>query len=146
MVVVFVHTVSVFFFWEGGIRLCVPAVHVASLLGLIVPASYDEYRALVKIGNAASKHVWKAVCGANCWWKPGYRDLLSFVTFLLVCGGLSFVVFPSARVNWCSNASVVIFSNSVVINSFSSFSVPFSVISVLRSARCMSLLSVGVVE
>ena len=38
------------------------------------------------------------------------------------------------------------FSNSVVINSLSSFSVPFSVISVLRSARCMRLLSVGVVE
>ena len=54
--------------------------------------------------------------------------------------------FPSARVNLCSCASVVIFSNSVVINSLSSFSVPFSVISVLRSARCLSLLSVGVVE
>ena len=38
------------------------------------------------------------------------------------------------------------FSNSVVINSLSGFSVPFSVIIVLRSARCMSLLSVGVVE
>ena len=48
--------------------------------------------------------------------------------------------------NWYSCASVVIFSNSVVINSLSSFSVPFSVISLLRSARCMSLLSVGVVE
>ena len=59
---------------------------------------------------------------------------------------MSFVVVPSARVNWCSCASVVIFSNSVVINPLSSFSVPFSVISVLRSARCMSLLSVGVVE
>ena len=54
--------------------------------------------------------------------------------------------FSSARVNWCSCASVVIFSNSVVINSLSSFSVPFSVISMLRGARCMSLLSVGVVE
>ena len=48
--------------------------------------------------------------------------------------------------NWCSCASVEIFSNSVVINSLSSFSVPFSVMSMLRSARCMSLLSVGVVE
>ena len=55
-------------------------------------------------------------------------------------------IFFSARVNWCSCASVVIFSNSVVINSLSSFSVPFSVISMLQSARCMSLLSVGVVE
>ena len=120
-------------------------MHVTSLPGLIVPASYDEYTALVKSGDVASKHVWKAVKGAYCWWKPGYRDLLSYVTFLLdkwpvLC------CFPSARVNWCSCASVVIFSNSVVINSFSSFSVPFSVISVLRSAGCMSVLSVGVVE
>ena len=48
--------------------------------------------------------------------------------------------------NWCSFASVEIFSNSVQISSLSSFSVPFSAISMLRSARCMSLLSVGVVE
>ena len=48
-------------------------MHVTSLLGLIVPASYDEKSALVKSGNVASKHVWKA----------GYRDLLSYVTFLL---------------------------------------------------------------
>ena len=48
--------------------------------------------------------------------------------------------------NWCGSASVVIFSNSVAINLLSSFSVAFSVISVLRSARCMSLLSVAVVE
>ena len=59
-------------------------MHVTSLLGLIVPASYDEYTALVKSGNVASKHVWKAIKGAYCWWKPGYRDLLSYVTFLLV--------------------------------------------------------------
>ena len=52
------------------------------LLGLIVPASYDEYTALVK-SDGASKHVWKAVKAAYCWWKPGYRDLLSYVTFLL---------------------------------------------------------------
>ena len=58
-------------------------MHVTSLLGLIVPASYDEYTALVKSGNVASKHVWKAVKGAYCRWKPGYRDLLSYVTFLL---------------------------------------------------------------
>ena len=58
-------------------------MHVTSLLGLIDPASYDEYTALVKSGNVASKHVWKAVKGACCWWKPGYRDLLSCVTFLL---------------------------------------------------------------
>ena len=49
-------------------------MHVTSLLGLIVLASYDEYTALVKSGNVASKHVWKAVKGVNCWWKRGYRD------------------------------------------------------------------------
>ena len=84
-------------------------------------------------------------CGCVFWWKPGYRDLLSYVTFLLDMWPV-FFVFPSPCVNWCSCASVVIFSNSVVINSLSSFSVPFSVISMLHSARCMSLLSVGVVE
>ena len=57
-------------------------MHVTFPLGLNVPASYDEYTALVKSGNVASKHVWKAVKGAYCWWKPGYRDLLSYV-FLL---------------------------------------------------------------
>ena len=41
-------------------------MHVTSVLGLIVPASYDEYTALVKSGNVASKHVWKAVKGAYC--------------------------------------------------------------------------------
>ena len=106
------------------------ACHVSTWL--IVPASYDEYTALVKSGNVASKRVWKAVKGAYCWWKPRYRDHLSYVTFLLVRA--------------CPLASVVIFWNNVVINSLSRFSVPFSVISVLRSARCMSLLPVGVVE
>ena len=57
-------------------------MHVTFLLGLIVPASYDEYTALVK-SDGASKHVWKAFKGAYCWWKPGYRDLLSYETFLL---------------------------------------------------------------
>ena len=121
-------------------------MHVTSLLGLIVLASYDEYTALVKSGNDASKHVWKAVKGVYCWWKPGYRDLLSYVTFLLDMWTVFCWFFFSARENWCSCASVVIFTNSVVINSLSSFSVPFSVTSVLRSARCMSLLSVRVVE
>ena len=50
----------------------------------IVPASYDEYTALVQSGNVASKHVWKAVKGTCCLWKPGCLDLLSYVTFLLV--------------------------------------------------------------
>ena len=58
-------------------------MHVTSLLDLIVPASYDEYTALAKSGNVASKHVSKAVKGAYSWWKPCYRDLLSYVTFLL---------------------------------------------------------------
>ena len=59
-------------------------MHVTSPLGLIVLASYDEYTALVKSGNVASKHVWKAVKGAYCWWKSGYRNQLSYVTLLLV--------------------------------------------------------------
>ena len=67
-------------------------MHVTFLFGLIVLASYDEYIALVKSDNVASKHVWKAVNGAYCWWKLGYRDLLSYVTFLLDMW-LSFVVF-----------------------------------------------------
>ena len=57
-------------------------MHVTFLFGLIVPASYDEYTALVK-SDGASKHVWKAVKGAYYWWKSGYCDLLSYVTFLL---------------------------------------------------------------
>ena len=57
------------------------ARHVSTWL--IALALYDEYTALVKSGNVASKHVWKAIKGAYCWWKPGYRELLSYVTFLL---------------------------------------------------------------
>ena len=120
------------------------ARHVSTWL--IVPASYDEYTALVKSGNVASKHVWKAVKGTYCWWKPGYRDLLSSVTFLLVMWCTVLCCYSFSTRELCSCASVVIFSNSVVNTSLSSFFVPFSVISVLRSARCMSLLSVGVVE
>ena len=81
------------------------------------------------------------ICGCVFLWNLG--DLLSYLMLLL---DMWRVFFFLARVNWCSCASVVIFSNSVVINSLSSFPVPFSVISMLRSARCMSLLSVGVVE
>ena len=44
----------------------------------------DEHTALVKIGNVASKHVWRAVSGTYRWWKPGYRDLLSYVMWWLV--------------------------------------------------------------
>ena len=58
-------------------------MHVTFLFGLIVPALNDEYTALVKSDNVASKHVWKAVKGAYCRWEPGYRNLLSYVTFLL---------------------------------------------------------------
>ena len=32
-------------------------MHVTSLLGSVVPASYDEYTALVKSGNFAIEHV-----------------------------------------------------------------------------------------
>ena len=48
------------------------ARHVS--IRLIVLASYDEYTALVKSGNVASKHL------VETW----IRDLLSYVTLLLV--------------------------------------------------------------
>ena len=44
-------------------------MHVTSLLGLVVPASYDEYTALVKSGNVASEHVRRAVSGMYRWWN-----------------------------------------------------------------------------
>ena len=49
---------------------------------------------------------------------PEYSELLSYVTFLLL--------YFQLRVNWCSFASVVIFSNSGEINSLSQFSAVFS--------------------
>ena len=104
------------------------ARHVSTWL--IVPA-YDEYTALVKSGNVANKHVWKAVIGAYCWWKTWISLLKELCDvssgYVVVC---PLLFFPSARVNWCICASVVIFSNSVVINSLSVFSVPSLVISV----------------
>ena len=39
------------------IQLCIPAMHDTFQFGVIVLASYDEYTALVKSGNVASKHV-----------------------------------------------------------------------------------------
>ena len=44
---------------EGAcqIQLCIPAMHDTFQFGVIVPTSYDEYTALVKCGNVASKHV-----------------------------------------------------------------------------------------
>ena len=44
---------------EGAcrIQLCIPAMHDTFQFGVIVPASYDEYTALVKSGNVVSKHV-----------------------------------------------------------------------------------------
>ena len=110
-------------------------MHVTSLLGLIVPASYDEYTALVKSGNVASEHVRRAVSGMDRWWKPGYRDLLSYVTFLLV-------MWPVLCCFFSTRELVQLRKRRDIFEQ----SVPFSVISVLRSARCMSLLSVGVVE
>ena len=59
-------------------------MHVTFLFGLIVPASYDEYTVLVN-GDGASKHVWKAVEGAYCWWKPGYRDPIELCDFSSGC-------------------------------------------------------------
>ena len=41
-------------------------MHVTSLLGLIVPASNDEYTAMVKSGNGACNLVWKGVKGVYC--------------------------------------------------------------------------------
>ena len=76
--------------------------------------SYDEYTALVKSCEGQESWQWSVSLV-----KPGYRDLLSYVTPFLD-SDLSSVV-PSARVNWCCCASVVIFSNSDVINSLSSF-------------------------
>ena len=38
-------------------------MHVTSPLGLVVPASYDEYTALVKSGTVASEQVKRAVSG-----------------------------------------------------------------------------------
>ena len=70
--------------------------------------------------------------------SPEYRDPIE------LCDVSS--VDLSACVNWCSCASVVIFSNSGETSSLSQFSLQFSVLGVLRSARCMSLLPAGVVE
>ena len=101
----------------------------------VFPASHDEYTAL-------ESSQWNVSLVET--WIPRPIELCDVSSGYVVACPLLF--FPSARVNWCNCASVVIFSNSVVINSLSSFSVPFSVISLLRIARCKSLLSVGVVE
>ena len=44
-------------------------MHVTSLFGLVFPASYDEYTALIKIGNVASEHVKRAVSGMYLGWN-----------------------------------------------------------------------------
>ena len=45
-------------------------MHVTSLFGLVFPASYDEYIALVKIGDVASGRVKRAVIiGMYLWWN-----------------------------------------------------------------------------
>ena len=80
-------------------------MHVTFLLGLIVLASYDEYTALVKSDNVACKHVWKAVKGAYCWWKLGYRDFLSYVTFLLDMWPVFFFFFRHAKTGVAAQAS-----------------------------------------
>ena len=43
------------------------ARHVSIWFGF--PASYNEYTALVKIGNVASEHVRRAVCGMHLRWN-----------------------------------------------------------------------------
>ena len=58
------------------------ARHVSIWCGF--PASYDEYTALVKVGNVASEHVRRAVSENVSLVEPGHRDLLSSVTLLLV--------------------------------------------------------------
>ena len=58
-------------------------MHVTSLFGLVFPASYDEYTALVKIGNVARTRQESSQWNVSLV-EPGYRDLLSYVTFLLV--------------------------------------------------------------
>ena len=63
-------------------------MHVTSPFGLVFPASYDEYTALVKSGTVASKHVRSSQWNVSLV-KPGYRDLVNYVVL-------------SARVNWCS--------------------------------------------
>ena len=63
----------------------ITAMHDTSLCGLLrVPASYDEYAALVKSGEITSEHVRRIGSGNISLVKPGYRDLLSYVTLLLV--------------------------------------------------------------
>ena len=63
----------------------IPAMHDTSLCGLVrVLASYDEFTALVKSGEVTSVHVQE-----NWQWnvslvEPGYRDLSSYVTLLVV--------------------------------------------------------------
>ena len=44
-------------------------MNVTFLLGLDVPASYDECTALVKSGNVASEHVRRAISGMYLWWN-----------------------------------------------------------------------------
>ena len=58
------------------------APHVSIWFGF--PASYDEYTALVKVGNVASGARQESSQWNVSLVEPGYRDLLSYVTFLLV--------------------------------------------------------------
>ena len=94
-----------------------------------------------RVVTSQAKHVWRAMSGTYRWWKPRHRDLLSYVTFLLVmwpvlcCFSFSTreLVYLRKRrdiFEQCCDRCLVSLSR-------------FSVISVLRSARCMSLLSAG---
>ena len=76
--------------------------------------------------------------------EPGNRDLLSYVTLLLVMWLVLCCSFSTRELVQLRNRRDIFEQccDQFVVQ----FSLPFSVISVLRSARCMSLLSAGVVE
>ena len=101
-------------YWHGWgacwIQLYIPAMHVTFLLGLIVPASYDEYTALVKSDNVVKQTRLESSQGCVLLvetWIPWPIELCDVSSGYVAC---PLLFFPSARVNWCSCASVVIFS------------------------------------
>ena len=152
------------------IQLWVPAMYDTFQVGVIVPASYDEYTVLVKSGNVASKNVngWRVRSKRQIWncqviWckSPRFvmRSMSERSTLLQqistsVHTRLEGVVSTYSGGNWvpwpielCDVSSGYMtggflfflqhawtgvvaqaswyFSNSVVINSLSSFSLPF---------------------
>ena len=60
----------------------IPVMHDTSLCGSeSFPTSYDEYTASVKRGEVTSEYVGRRNVSLM---KPGYLDLLSYGTFLLL--------------------------------------------------------------